>query len=142
MCIWDFNSACNNYTLLTTEPHHFELQNTIWFYMLTKDEAFVEQIINRYHHLRDSWLSDAYLQEYIDEVITFLGPAIQRNFQVWGYTFEEYRPLDPDERNPNTYEDAVQQMKDFITERGQWMDKHIDILQQYSHPSTNKKFNH
>lgn len=142
MCIWDFNSACDNYELSTTLPHHFELQNTVWFYMLTKDEEFVEQIINRYHSLRESWLSDAYLQEYIDEVIDFLGPAIQRNFQVWGYTFEEYLPLDPEERNPDTYEDAVQQMKDFITERGEWMDEHIDILQQYSHLSKNKKFNH
>ena len=33
-------------------------------------------------------------------------------------------------------------MKDFCTERGEWMDEHIDILQQYSHPSKNKRFNH
>ena len=33
MCIWDFNSACENYNHLTTQPHHFEIQNTIWYYM-------------------------------------------------------------------------------------------------------------
>ena len=33
-------------------------------------------------------------------------------------------------------------MKEFFLERGEWLDDHIDILQQYSHPSKNKKFNH
>lgn len=142
MCIWDFNSACENYNHLTTQPHHFEIQNTIWYYMLTKDDAFVERIIDRYHQLRESWLSDAYLQNYIDETIAYLGGAIDRNFQVWGYSFESYRPLQPEGRNPDSYEEAVEQLKDFCIQRGAWMDEHIDILRQYSHPSKNKKFNH
>ena len=45
MCIWDFNSACDNYTSLTTQPQHFEMQNGVWYYMLTKNEDFVRQII-------------------------------------------------------------------------------------------------
>ena len=141
-CIWDFNSACENYAVLTTQPHHFELQNNIWYFMIIRDEEFVEEIIRRYRELRGSWLSDEYLTNYIDETIAYLGPAIDRNFDVWGYTFEEYRPLDPDSRNPEDFDAAVDQMKDFIAERGEWMDEHIDILRQYGHPSRNKKFNH
>ena len=141
-CIWDFNSACENYEFVTTEPQHFELQNTIWYLMLFKDEEFVENVIRRYHELRKNWLSNEYLTNYIDETIAYLGPAIDRNFEVWGYTFEEYRPLDPDSRNPADYDAAVDQMKEFIAERGEWMDEHIDILRQYGHPSKNKKFNH
>ena len=142
MCIWDFNSACDNYNDPTTQPHHFEMQNTIWYFMLTKEEAFVQQIIDRYRDLRETWLSDAYLEAYIDETVAYLGDAIDRNFQVWGYTFDEYRPLNPEERNPEDYGAAVQQLKDFCAERGAWMDEHIEILRQYSHPSKNKKFNH
>ena len=142
MCIWDFNSACNNYSKPTALPHHFEMQDTVWYYMLTKDEEFVKEIIRRYHELRDSWLSDEYLMNYIDETVAYLGPAVERNFEVWGYTFEEYIPLNPKERNPEDYEAAVQQLKDAILERGEWMDMHVDILLQYSHPSKNKKFNH
>ena len=41
LCIWDFNSACDNYVLPTTSPQHFEMQDTVWYFMLTKDEAFV-----------------------------------------------------------------------------------------------------
>ena len=142
LCIWDFNSACDNYALPTTQPHHFELQNGIWYYMLTKDEAFVEQIIHRYHELREKWLSDEYISNYIDETIAYLGDAVTRNEQVWGYTFDSYLPLEPEGRNPENHEAAIQQMKDFCADRGAWLDEHIDILQQYSHPSGNKKFNH
>ena len=79
---------------------------------------------------------------YIDETIAYLGGAIDRNFQVWGYSFESYRPLQPEGRNPDSYEEAVEQLKDFCIQRGAWMDEHIDTLRQYSHPSKNKKFNH
>ena len=110
--------------------------------MLTKDEAFVEQIIHRYHELREKWLSDEYISNYIDETIAYLGDAVTRNEQVWGYTFDSYLPLEPEGRNPENHEAAIKQMKDFCEDRGVWLDEHIDILQQYSHPSGNKKFNH
>ena len=72
----------------------------------------------------------------------YLGPAIDRNFEVWGYTFEEYLPLQPESRNPDSFEDAVEDMKDFIRERGAWMDEYIEVVQQYGHPSAVKKYNH
>lgn len=141
-CIWDFNSACENYELPTTLPQHFELQNTIWYFMLFKDEEFVERILSRYQQLRETYLNDEYLCDYIDSTIAYLGDAVDRNFQVWGYTFDEYLPLQPAERNPADHKTAVQQIKDFCSERGEWMDEHIETLKQYSHPSKNKKFNH
>ena len=141
-CIWDFNSACENYELPTTLPQHFELQNAVWYFMLFKDEEFVERIISRYQQLRETYLSDEYLCDYIDSTIAYLGDAVDRNFQVWGYTFDEYLPLQPAERNPADHKTAVQQIKDFYSERGEWMDEHIETLKQYSHPSKNKKFNH
>lgn len=118
------------------------MQYLTWFYMLCKDEKFVDRIIDRYRELRQTYLSDEYLLGYIDDVIEYLGPAIDRNFEVWGYTFDEYLPLKPEERNPEDYEEAVNQMKDFIVERGAWMDENIEILKQYCHESKVKKFNH
>ena len=142
MVVWDFNSACENYNHMTTMPQHFETQHAVWYFMLMKDEAFVQNIIDRYRELRETYLNEDYLNQYIDDTIAYLGPAIDRNFQVWGYTFTEYLPLSPTERNPADYEEAVEQMKDFIHTRGTWMDKHIEILRQYCHESKNKKFNH
>ena len=141
MCIWDFNSACDNYSHPVTEPQHFELQYNVWYYMLSKDEKFINAVIDRYRELRQGILSDEYLCAYMDDVTEWLGPAVDRNFSVWGYALDKDM-ISPAERNPHTHTEAVAQMKRFCTERGAWMDEHIDILRQYSHESRNKKFNH
>lgn len=142
MCIWDFNSCCDNYNTSSIQPQRFQLQYVPWYYMLIKDEHFVNRVIERYEQLRETYLSDEYLMNYIDETVEWLGPAIDRNFEVWGYTFEEYTPLRPIERNPGNHDEAVEQMKDFIVERGDWMDEHIETLKQFCHESKIKKFNH
>ena len=142
MCIWDFNSACNNYIDDLVNPEAFQLQNNVWYYMLTKDERFVQAAIDRYRELRTSWLSDAYLDHYIDEVVAWLGPAVDRNFEAWPGNFSEYRPMTPDDRNPDNYESALGQLKGFCFRRGEWMDENMDILLQYCHESRVKKFNH
>lgn len=141
MVIWDFNSACDNYEETAVEPDGFRFPYNIWYYMLTKDEYFVNRIISRYRELRKSYLSDDYLNQYIDDVIAYLGDAVDRNFDIWGYTFEK-KMLIPSERDLHSYDEAVAQLKDFILKRGQWMDEYIEILRQYSHESKNKKFNH
>ena len=141
MCIWDFNSACDNYSHPVAEPQHFELQYNVWYYMLSKDEKFINAVIDRYRELRQGILSDEYLCAYIDDVTEWLGDAVERNFSVWGYTLEKDM-LSPTWRNPHSHAAAVAQMKRFCIERGAWMDENIDILRQYSHESKNKKFNH
>ena len=39
-------------------------------------------------------------------------------------------------------ESAVEDLKVFIRQRGAWMDEYIDVVQQYGHPSVNKRYNH
>lgn len=48
----------------------------------------------------------------------------------------------PDSRNPDSFADAVEDLKEFIRQRGAWMDEYIDVVQQYGHPSVNKRYNH
>lgn len=118
------------------------MQDTLWQWMLTKDEEYCQRIIRRYRMWRESVLSEEYLMNYIDEVAAYLGPAAERNFAVWGYSFTEYRPLDPDSRNPDSFAEAVEDLKAFIRDRGAWMDEYIETVQQYGHPSINKRYNH
>lgn len=118
-----------------------QLQYNVWYYMLSKDEKFINAVIDRYRELRQGILSDEYLCAYIDDVTAWLGDAVERNFSVWGYTLEKDM-LSPAWRNPHSHAAAVAQMKRFCIERGAWMDENIDILRQYSHESKNKKFNH
>lgn len=140
MVVWDFNSACDNYIDPTIAPQHFRMQDNVWYHMLMKDEYFTKHIIERYRELRETYLNEDYLNQYIDETVAYLGDAVERNFAVWGYTFAS-NLIQPPERNPRSHEEAIQQIKDFIHERGTWMDENIEILQQYSHASKTKEFN-
>ena len=71
-----------------------------------------------------------------------MGDAIDRNFEKWGYTFEEENGLlVPAERNLTSFEDALEQMRSYLHIRGEWMDANIDSLKQYASESKNKKQN-
>lgn len=148
LCVWDFNCAFDYFVTTVTDPHIFETQTKMWYGFLFRDDKFVNQVIERYRALRQTVLSDEYLLSYIDETIEYLGPAIDRNFQVWGYTFESsdnelgFTFLKPKERNPKNYEDAVSQLKECVIERGAFMDENIERLYLIGHTSMNKKYNY
>lgn len=142
ICIWDFNSACDNYKHSTLMNYDFDFYNNLWYKMLLKDEKFVNKIINRYKELRKTYLNEEYLLNYIDETIDYIGDAKDRNFSVWGYSFLPENDMLEEGRKIASYEEAVDQMKNFIKERGKWLDEHIEELHQFSHPSTNKKYIH
>lgn len=140
--VWDFNSADNNYENdISTDI--FALNNSNWFSMLTKDENFTQRIIDRYRYLRNHSLNEEYLLNYIDAIIDYLGPAIDRNFEVWGYTFDGFDVFltDP-ERNLPSYDAAINQLKGHIKERGKFLDEYIDTIKQFSSESKVKEYNH
>lgn len=130
LCVWDFNSALDNYQEQAVDPEMFLLQNRVWFNALIQDGRFTERVIQRYRELRETYLSEEYLNRYIDETIAYLGDAIDRNNERWDKDFT-YDLLRPSERNPDSYEEAVQDMKQYIHVRGEWMDENIDMLRQY-----------
>ncbi len=141
MYVWDFNSA-NNYYDSEMNVNDFEFQWNTWYYMLLKDEDFANKIILRYKYLRNHSLNTEYLLNYIDEIVEYLGPAIDRNYEKWGYSFdEEYDLIKPAERNVRSYDEAIKQIKENIALRGKILDKNIDTIKQYSHESKVKKFN-
>lgn len=119
------------------------LQDKTWYNILLKDERFVNKIIKRYKSLRKSYLDYQYLENYIDETIDYLGDSIDRNFEVWGYTFTKL-PVEgmllPYDRNYTSYDEAVTQMKTFLKERGEWLDENIETLKQYCHRSVIKDY--
>ena len=145
--VWDFNNAFNNYSDDDQTNMGFIMPNQPSYFMIFKDEEVVERVISRYRELREGPLSDEHLLDFMDEAIEFLGPAIERNYKVWGYSFDAKslsptNRLNPVGRNPSSFEEAVQDMKDFIVGRGAWLDRNIENLRQYSHESINKRYNH
>lgn len=138
--VWDFNNSLDNYQETVFDETGFSMTQVIFYEQLLKEERFVKGLIERYQSLRKSKLSDERLMNMIDDSINYLGDAISRNNQRWDryYDYEKYSPNDfliPVERNPTSYTQAVNQMTAFLLARGQWLDEHIDVLYQYSHPS-------
>ena len=78
---------------------------------------------------------------FIDDTITYLGDSVDRNYEVWDYIFESHdldNVLIPFDRNPDNYDEAVQDLKDFLIRRGEWLDKNIESLRQYCAGSKKK----
>ncbi len=140
-CIWDFDACNDNYTL-KTPTEGFHLVTRPWFSRLTLDEDFNEAVIKRYWDLRETYLSNEYLNNYIDNIIKYLGSAIDRNFEVWGYTFEkDFHMLWDMERNITSYEEAISQFKGALFDRIKWLDENIETIRRYSAESATKNFN-
>lgn len=142
LCVWDFNNACDNYQEEELGFRFFSLVNQGWYFMLMKNEEFVELVLDRYAQLRQEILSNEYLQNYIDETLDWLGPAVERNNKRWADAITGWNGLLPRERNLHTHGAAVVQLKGWLERRGGWLDENIHTLRQYAHPSRNKKFNH
>lgn len=148
MCVWDFNSAFDYYKYSYTTPQTFILHKSIWYEYLFKDETFVEAIVERYYELSEDYFNEEYLFSYIDETIEYLGSAIDRNYEKWGYSFQSvyngklYDFIYPTERNVRNYEGAVEQLKDCLSNRIKFMNENIGRLGSLSHDSINKKYNY
>lgn len=142
MCVWDFNNACDNYKENVFSEAGFTIQEQQFFYMLLKDEAFAQKVIDRYRELRKTYFSDEYMMNYIDDTIRWLGPAVQRNSERWSDAYTEYEPLKPLSRNVHSLDEAVNQLKTWLCRRAGWLDKNIDAVSSFAHPSRNKEYNH
>ncbi len=142
MCVWDFNSACDAYQEQPMPTDDFRLNAVLWFQMLFMDDEFTDRVVERYRELRQTVFSEEYLFGFVDDTVDYLGSAVDRNYNRWGYTFEQdYDLLHPTDRNPRNYEESVEQLKSFLTKRLAFMDENIESLKQYSAESKTKKYN-
>lgn len=139
----------------------FYMIEKTWFGRLMEDITFAKNVEERYKYLRKTYLSDEFLIDLIDETVLHLGDAIERNFTTWPIymcnqpdmfkvskgIFKQYennpQALDKYlQQNPEflrstngrstSYEEEITRMKDFIIQRGQWMDENIDSLTNWA----------
>lgn len=147
--VWDYNNVLDNYTNVMPADEFLLSQNG-FYSQLMKSERFVNRVIARYKELRKGILSEENLRSYIYETEAWLGSAVERNYTVWGYTWNwenipMYERRRPDEGsgetyadvNPSSYAEATEAMINYIVRRGNWMDEHIESLRQYCEMSKN-----
>lgn len=145
--VWDFNNAFDNYLEQDLSEAGFMMVQSPLYAMLFRDERFVERYIDRWRALRSGALSDEHIEAVIEGAVAYLGPAVERNFAVWGYTFDPSvlsadKKLSPDERNPTSYDQAVEQVERQVLARARWIDRNIENTRQLCHDSAVKAFNH
>lgn len=132
--VWDFNNGFNNYQWSEQSHERYFSIDSNWFDRLIQDRKFVSAVVERYQSLRQGILSDSALTNRIDQEIMGLNDAIDRNFEVWGYTFDQdllSKDTNGLSRDPKSYEEAVFQLKDTILKRLNYMDDTIENLFDY-----------
>jgi len=142
LCVWDFNNCCNNFVDDETGADFDGIRNAVYYNMLFRNREFVERVIARYRELRQTILSEAYLEQYINETLAYLGDAVDRNGARWAEYIASDPLMDPEGkgRNPHSQEEAVEMLKDNLFSRMEWMDENIDYLLQFCAASATKKY--
>ena len=111
--VWDFDGAFNNYAGISLEIDELRLHDSLLYAFLMQDPQFGLRCTARYRELRQSFLSEQYLLSYIEDTAAYLGQAPLRNCDRW-YGGEH-----------DLYYQDLAAMKQFVVERGAWMDKHF-----------------
>ena len=127
--VWDYDGAMDNATPWELEPDATAFKTASWFNALIKDEEFCRKVVARYNELRKSYLSDEYIDEYIDELVDYLGASIDRDYQVWGYIFEQETLVNVEnkygvvnDRNVGTYEEEIERIKLALHKHAEYLD--------------------
>jgi hypothetical protein len=133
--LWDFNLAWGNADyceggLTTGWEIYFNsvcgggggLQNPFWWDRLLQDPNFAHAVNCRWLELRADILSTPRLMNYIDSMALYLEDAQQRNYTKWP-VLGIY--LWPNNFVGNTYAEEIQYLKDWTTQRLDWMDANM-----------------
>ena len=130
LTVWDFNNGLDNYQWFAEDYEEFFLASGSWFRWLIRDRAFVDRIVARYRDLRKTTYDTAHIFQILDSTTELLGDAVERNFKIWGYTFN-MNLLVGSKRNPRSYEKALEQFRETLTTRIEFLDEHITDLYDY-----------
>ncbi|GET26676.1 CotH kinase family protein [Prolixibacter sp. NT017] len=127
--LWDFNLAYGNVDyapdFLATDQWvytHFgpdEPNCMHWWFRLMQDEPYRKALFDRWTELRNSFFNNDSLSNYINEQVTMLGDAIDRNFKRWPI-IGQY--VWPNAFVGSSYVSEVNYLKDWLQDRLDWMD--------------------
>ncbi len=107
----NFNSICGG-----------QWQNPFWWSRMLQDSTYAHDVKCRWLELRQGVLSDAYLMNYMDSMATMLEQPALRHYNRWPilgtYVW-------PNNFIGNTYQEEMDYMKNWITDRLTWMDANM-----------------
>jgi len=95
-----------------------------WEVRLLEDENFANRIHDRYFHLRNTYLSETYLNHVIDSVAGLLDEAQQRHYEKWPILGINVGTAESGEQ-PLTYAGEIEKFKSWIHRRLAWLDENM-----------------
>ncbi|MDD3876233.1 MAG: CotH kinase family protein [Bacteroidales bacterium] len=103
-----------------------------WWIKFWSDPYFLNELKSRWVEIRQTFLHTDSVLNYVDEQVLVLNEAQVRHFKKWPilgtYTWPNYFI-------GNTFESEIIWLKDWITERLDWMDDNLPLY--YVHPDEN-----
>jgi hypothetical protein len=134
--MWDFNIAFDNCNFNGGDsPYGWQYQvyateNFVpfWWWQFMLDDTFKNSLKCRYQYLRGNVLSLAALYQHIDSMALYLDESQIRNFQRWPILGQYVHPNSAPVQT--TYSGEINNLKDFITQRINWMDANMPGLCQ------------
>jgi hypothetical protein len=125
--VWDFNLGFGNADYregYMTSGFQVNVNSSPWWwYRLMEDEAFMDDLKERWYSIRNLQCSNTSLISIIDSLSVQLHEAQARNFERW-----DILGLDiwPNYFVGETYEEEIAFLKNWTLERIQWLDEHMN----------------
>ena len=132
LACWDFNNSFDNYPEYILDGTGFETINNSWLDRVSQDPVFIDRVVERYRQLRQTTLSQEHIDELLKSYQDQLGEAIDRNFQIWGSSFEDNilvgKNAQGQSRDIRSYDEAMEQLNTMIGKRLEFLDGHFTDL--------------
>jgi len=132
--IWDYNLAFGNADYYEGwDPEGWQMNIELgedyfkipfWWYRVWGDETFENAFYQRWQDLSQSVFSESYIMNMIDSATTLIDEAQVRNFQRWPI-LDQY--IWPNAYVGGTYANEIDYLKDWISERLDWMDGQVGL---------------
>jgi hypothetical protein len=134
--LWDndlaFGNAPNGWQLgQRTDGWQFEVSTGLAITKILRDTSFANRFKNKWHNLRTSgFLSTTSLKNLIDSLANNVSIDREMNFKVWPIIDKDlYYNWTAEKINFSTTDSgAIENLKNWITQRTQWIDDHIDAI--------------
>lgn len=136
--VWDFDWAwkniwdCSTYSAtdgsgwtyrINDCPNIYPNSNG-WMVRFLQDPDFANALNKRYFDLRNSYLSNTYLQSYIDSVQNLVAEAQVRHYTKWNILGSNVGAPEVDSQ-PSTYAGQLTKFSNWIKTRLSWLDSHM-----------------
>ena len=93
----------------------------MWWQQMMEDDLFTNHLNCRWNEMRSTFLHEDSIFLWIDDNEEIISNAIERNYERWDDFIGEYIWIEP-EPVPESYDEEISTMKNWISNRLVWMD--------------------